>query len=76
MKPSERFALDNMLSVYPDDASFDDVINMIKTGNDSVTIGEILEDMAFGAPKEFIKMICSLRDAAHLLIVDNLEDSE
>ena len=76
MKPSEIFALDNTLSEYPNDVSFDDVIDMVKTNDDSVTIWEVFEDIAFGATEEFIEIICNLRDAAHLLIIDNLEDSE
>lgn len=45
MKFSERFALDEHLSDYPRDKTFDDVIDMIIANDEAISVWQVMENL-------------------------------
>ena len=43
MKTSERFAINEWLSDYPNDATFDEIMDLIREDDESVTAWELVE---------------------------------
>ena len=44
MKTSERFAINEWLSEYPDDKTFDEIMDLIREYDESVTAWELVEN--------------------------------
>lgn len=60
MKVSERFALGQWLSDYPDDKTYDEVLSMITEGHDDVTLWEMIE---YDTPDRVIEIIEDTRSS-------------
>ena len=43
METSERFAVNGWLSDYPNDATFEEIMDLIRTGDESVNPWELVE---------------------------------
>ena len=43
METSERFAINEWLSEYPDDKTFDEIMDLIREDDESVTAWELVE---------------------------------
>jgi len=54
MKISERFAINEWLSDYPEDADFETIIDLIRTDDDSVMAWELVEHYP---PSDLIELI-------------------
>jgi hypothetical protein len=60
MKVSEKFALDEWLSDYPDNVSYEEIINNMKLednvwSSDLVTVWEVAENFPLSQVAEFIE---------------------
>jgi len=65
MKIEELFALDNMLSTYDHEKTFDQVLDDIETNSDDVTVWEPFENHE---EKFVIETIVSIKDEASKLL--------
>lgn len=60
MKASERFALSQWLTDYPEDASFDEVLDIMRDPEntwqaDAITVWEVVETFTLDQVAEFIE---------------------
>ena len=60
MKVSERFALGQWLSDYPDDKTYDEVLEMIEEEHDDIILWEPIENYP---PESVIEMIDDTRSS-------------
>lgn len=54
METSERFAINEWLSDYPNDATFEEILDLIRTGDESVIAWELVEHYP---PSDLIELI-------------------
>jgi len=60
MKTSEHFALDQWLSEYPRQSTYEDILSILKTNCDSwtheeITVWEVVQDFPLGQVAQFIE---------------------
>jgi len=58
MKTSERFALNEWLSEYPDDMSYGEILELMSTDDwtiDEITVWEVVENFTLDQVSDFIE---------------------